>query len=297
MSKKRIFIILSILVIIIGSFYLFIRFKLSNKELTEYIFPNVEIANVKLVNITDKHINLIAYFTVNNPAPIGITIDSIRYIVHIGGKKILNSTYTHSVHLSASGQSKIDVPLTLYYKNMQAIVNRLQREHKDSITHVFDITLYSNLFPGKAFHIERVSELPFLYIPDIKILKTKIAKIDIQGITLDLKALIGNKNNFSFTCKNISYQLKFENHKAMKGFIPGKVILSAKDSTLVNIPLKINFNETEKSLIDLIRKGKHFRYDITLHVQLETSNHSLNGSKVIIEASGEWKKLRKALKN
>jgi LEA14-like dessication related protein len=276
--------------------YMFIRLFKSNKHIFNSLIPHVEIGTLSLTRITNKHINLRAHLIVSNPLPFGLKIDSIQCIVHIGGKRILNSAYTTEIFLKRSDTSAIDIPLLLYYKNMQAIVNLLDKEGRDSIMHTFDIILYSNLFPGKAFHIHKDYELPFLYIPGFRVIKTSIAKVGMKGITLDVKACLSNKNIFSFSCKKISYELKFEDHKVITGSIPGTILLASKDSILIHFPIIINYKEAEKSIVDRIGKGKKLRYDIILNVQLETSNHILNRSYVVIKASGEWDKLRKAIK-
>ena len=85
-SKKIIFAVIALAVlaaIVIGV----VKFKNSDKKVAEYIVPELKLGKMKVTNLTAEKADMKMNMLIDNPAPVGFSIDRLYYTISITGNE------------------------------------------------------------------------------------------------------------------------------------------------------------------------------------------------------------------
>lgn len=294
---KTFLIVFAVLILAAVSYYLFI-IKGREEEFAENFIPKIEKMNMSLLNLTSEKADMKVNMVINNPAPVGIHIDSLYYTVSIDGTEVIKTTYPDPVDIESGSQSEIDLPISLKFDNLKEIQDRKESEGSDSGNYHLAATIFLNnkLIPKKKFDLEFDKVLPMIWFPEINIEGVDVNKLKLSGGTLDTQIKITNKNVFDLSFKNLSYQIKVEDNEWMKGEKSDPVIIPAKDSVTASIPVELDLGQTGESLIDLLLKGDDLRYEFRMSSELVSTNDIIENSNIQMNSSGTLGSLKKAVK-
>ncbi len=84
MKNKTLIVAALILIGLAGGIYLVLKYKRadkSGKKIADYVVPELKMAQMQLTNLTAERADLEMKMIIDNPAPIGIKIDSLFYII------------------------------------------------------------------------------------------------------------------------------------------------------------------------------------------------------------------------
>lgn len=298
MSTKKIILSVIGVVLLSGLIYLIVRFQQSDKELTDYVIPQVQLVQMQITRLTTERADMQMNMVIDNPAPVGLHIDSLYYIVSIEDNEVVESTYPDAVQIEANDTTTISLPLTIYYDTLQSVLHALEQQGKDSVIYKMNATIFSDMdiIPKNKFEVEVEKLLPLIRPPEIDVTDLSVEDLDFSGATIVVEALVNNKNVFPFGFEDMYYSLQIEDNEAIEGNKPGVVNIPAKDTTQVTIPVEIDFKEMGKGLIDLIRKGDDLSYDFGLKTALVSDEHILQESEITLHATGSLKDLQTVVK-
>lgn len=283
-------------VIVVGIFYLILTFQQSDKEMEEYVVPQLEYAQMQLTRLTAEKADMNMNMIIDNPAPIALNIDSLYYTISIEGNEVVATTYPDSLQIDANDTTMVSLPLTIYYDKLKSVLDRLEQEGRDSATYKVNATIYAenDIIPKDKFNLEVEKVLPVIRTMEVDVTNLSIEDLDFSGATIVVEALVENKNPFPSGFKDMHYSLQIEDNEAVEGSKPGTVKIPAKDTATVSIPVEIDFKEMGKSLIDLIKKGDELSYDFSLRTALVSDEHILEESEVLLKAAGKLRNLKDA---
>ncbi|WP_018344527.1 LEA type 2 family protein [Cytophaga aurantiaca] len=284
---KKYLAILIILLLIGGIIYTLTHFYKKNESIEEAALPSITIAKVDLIKLTSERADLLAHIQLVNNVPIGISIDSITYVIFVENEKIGKSSYAEPINIDANDTSTITIPLSINYKERIELFERLRKEGRDSSMLKIDAILYSSLIPKGSAKIKIEKKIPLILIPKIEVKKFKIEKLTTSETELGIDLLVLNNNTTQFSFSNFKYRIKIEDEKEILGEIPGTIQIKPNDSTSVHIPVQLSFKQISRTLADYIKKGKKMKYDITITTKPQTDIHSLKDSELMIHSNGE----------
>ena len=298
MSTKKIILSIIGVVLLFGLIYLIVRFQQSDKELADYVMPQIQLAQMQITSLTADRADMQLDVVIDNPAPMGLHIDSLYYIVSIEDNEVVASTYPDAVQIEANDTTTISLPLTIYYDTLQSVLEALEQQGKDSVVYKVNATIFSDMdiIPKDSFDVEVEKLLPLIRIPEINVTDLSVEDIGFSGATIVVEALVDNKNIFPFSFENIHYSLQIEDNEAIEGNKPEAINIPAKDTAQVTIPVEIDFGEMGKGLIDLIRKGDDLTYDFILKTVLISDEHILQESEITLHATGSLEELKDVVK-
>lgn len=260
----------------------------------EKLLPVVRVSAITVTGISAEEIKLLANITLENSIPVGISIDSIAYIVFIDNKQIAYSLYPKVVHIHANGRSTVALPVSLSYKKVEGLFERLHKAGKDSTRMKINLLLYSSFIPADSAWVHIKQNIPVVVLPAIHFEKLQVEKLTASGAQVQVTFMAVNDNTMRFSFRDSKYKVRFENHKALEGILLQTILLPAKDSVRVTIPLDLNVNAIGYTLIDYIRKGSNMKYDITITTRPVTTVATFSNSDIILHAMGELKDFKKA---
>lgn len=291
-TKKVIFSVIGV-AILAGIIYLVVKFQQSDKGVADYIVPQLQLAQMQLTNLTAEQADMNMNMVIDNPAPVGLNIDSLHYKVYIEGNEVVKTTYPDSIQVDANDTTTVSLPITIYYDKLVSVLDKLEKQGKDSVIYKIDATIFSDMdiIPKDTFNLEAEKLLPLVRSPEINITDLNVEDLSFSGATMKVEALVKNKNVFSFGFENMSYRLQIEDNEWMEGDKPGTVNIPAKDSATITIPVELNFKELGQGLYDLIRKGDELTYDFRLSTSMVSDEHILEESDITLNATGKLKTL------
>lgn len=296
-GKKTIFLIIG-LAVLVGIIYAVVKFQRSDKKVADYVVPKLKMGQMQLTNLTAERADIKMKMIIDNPAPIGLSIDSLYYVVYIAGQEVARTTYPDTLRLKAKDSTQLTLPLTLYYQKLKKVTDSLALQGKDSVNYRVNATIFSasKLIPKDKFDLKVEKKLPLVTVPEIKITDLKVTNLKFKGATMQVAAAVKNRNVFSISFKDMSYTVQIEDNEAVEGSKPGTVKIPAKGTANFTIPVQLSFKEMGKTLIDLIKEGKDVNYDLKLRTELISDSDILKDSKINLSSSGKLKTLVDAAK-
>lgn len=297
-TKKTIFLIIGI-VVLAGIIYMAIKFQRSGKEVEDYVVPELQLANIHVTNLSANKADMTMSMVLDNPAPVGLNIDSLHYVIYIEDNEVVRTTYPDSLTIEANDTTSFSLPLTVYFNKLQSVLTSLEQQGRDSANYRINATIFSDMdiIPKDKLSLRIEKRLPLLLPPEIKITDIGIEDVGFSGATLKTDVVITNKNATAFAFRDMNYSVKLEDNEAVEGNKPGTVNIPAKGTTTISIPAELDFKEMGKSLIDLIRKGDDIRYNFNLNTELVSDAEVLENSKINLSASGKLKSAVEAAKS
>ncbi|QMU29132.1 NDR1/HIN1-like protein [Adhaeribacter radiodurans] len=289
---------LIILAVLLAIGYALVKFQKSDKKVADYIVPKLTLTSMQLTNLTAERADVKMKMIIDNPAPIGFTIDSLYYEVFIADQQVARTTYPDTLRLEAKDSTKITLPLTLYYDKLKEVTDRLAQQGQDSVNYRVNATIFSKtkLIPKDKFNLKVEKRLPLVTIPEVKITDIKITDLKFKGATMQVAATVKNRNVFSLGLKDMAYSVKIEDNEAVEGNKPGTINIPAKGTANFTIPVQLTFKEMGKTLIDFVKEGKDVSYDVKLKTELVTQSNILQDSKINLNTSGKLKTVLDAVK-
>jgi len=132
MNTKKILIPLIILAVLAAVVYGVVNFKKSDKKIADYVVPELKLAQIQVTNLTAEKADMKMNMLLDNPGPIGFSLDSLFYTVSIEGNEVARTTYPDSLRLEARDSTTVELPLTIYHDKLADLLKRLEQEGRDS---------------------------------------------------------------------------------------------------------------------------------------------------------------------
>jgi LEA14-like dessication related protein len=298
MNNKKIIIPIILLVALGAIFYGITKFKRSDKKVADYIVPELKLAQMKVTNLTAEKADMKMNVLIDNPAPIGFSIDSLFYIVSIEGNEIARTTYPDSLRLEARDSTTVELPLTLYHDKLADVLKGLEKQGRDSATYTINATIFTDmaLIPKDKLNMKVEKRLPLIRIPEIHVTDIKMKDVGFKGATMVVETAVKNENVFPIRFSDMNYRVQVDNNGWMEGSKPGTINIPAKGATTMTIPMEVELKEMGKNALDLIRKGTDVHYDFRMNTKLASDAQVLKESKIALNSSGKLKTVVDAVK-
>ena len=298
MNTKKIIIPIILLAILGAIVYGVVKFKQSDKKVADYVVPELKLAQMQVTNLTAEKVDMKMNMLIDNPGPIGFSLDSLFYTVSIEGNEVARTTYPDSLRLEARDSTTVELPLTLYHDKLADVLKSLEQQGRDSATYTINATIFTDmaLIPKDKLNMKIEKRLPVIRIPEIKVTDIKMKDVGLRGATMVVETSVRNKNVYPIRFTDMNYRVQVDNNGWMEGSKPGTVNIPAKGTATLTIPLEIKLKEMGKNALDLIRKGTDVHYDLRMNTKLASDAQVFKESKISLNSSGQLKTVVDAVK-
>lgn len=275
------------IVILAGILYLAISFLGSDNGIKERVVPQLELADMQVTNLTAERADMDMNMIIDNPAPVGIKIDSLYYTIFIEGHEVASTTYPDPLQIESGQRTKVSLPLTVYYDKLQSLLDELEEEGRDTVQYTLDAILfiYAALIPDEI-NLTVEERLPLVRIPDIRVTDLSIEDISLSGAVIQVATYVVNRNVFSMGFEDIHYSLVLGDNEPMEGHKPEPVRIEAKDTAFIQMPVELDFGNMGRGLLDYIREGGDLPYNFSLRTRLVSDAHMLEESEMNMQVTG-----------
>lgn len=276
------------IVLLAGILYLAITFLGSDDGIKEQVVPHLEFADMQVTNLTAERADMDLNMIIDNPAPVGINIDSLYYTIFIEGYEVVKTTYPDPIQIEANQNTRVSLPLTIYYDKLQSVLVQLEEEGRDSVVYTINAILITDaaLIPDDRIKLEVKKRLPLVRIPEIKVTDLNVENISFSGAVIQVETYVVNRNVFSMGFEDMHYSLILGDNEPVEGHKPEPVTIEAKDTAFIQVPVELDFGEMGRGLLDYIRKGGDLPYNFSLRTKLASDTHILEESEMNMQVTG-----------
>lgn len=216
--------------------------------------PTVTIQDVGINGISTARLDLVLTVEIDNPNPIGLTLSGVDYQLELAGRPLANGATTSAITLAASGKSRAEVPLSLAYREVEAIYTSAQGQDQLPYRVTGKVRIKTPL-GDLPIPFETKGMLPVIRPPRVDSVDVHVDSLSLAGAKLTLSLNLFNPNIFSLLIKEFEYNLVLENQKFSSGTLRDQK-LPAKGPGALTIPITIDFMSAGNWAYSLISKGQ-----------------------------------------
>lgn len=237
-----------------------------------HFVPTIEqIGNISIIIKNDSAI-ISSKLAIKNHSFIQIEIDTLKYKLSLFDKTYLQNTRFIGTSLKRYGTDTLDFSLKVPYITLLNDL-KTERKKKDSASYNVNISVqYSTVFAKAEFPINKSARLKIPQPPEIEIVDIVYTKIRWKSMQAEAKIKIVNNGNVSLTVKNMEYSMTIAEQGHLKGSYTEIVTINPQETNYVNIPIKINLNNTGKTFWDVLMNHDQYTYTLMLKGFLESTD-------------------------
>jgi len=282
---KRIIVRLGIFILVLtilacGVFFIF------RSQLVEYFVPDVEQIgdiNIKVINDTSY---ISSRLVIKNKSFLEIGIDTLKYKISLLDKIYLQNEQFIGAVLPDHGNDTLNLSLQIPYVT---ILKDLKAERKisDSADYAINVSIQFSTPFGKAeIPINKSAKLKIPQPPELEIEEITWQRIRWKSIYANAKIKIVNYGPVTLSIKDMTYTMKILNQGDLKGSSGETINIKPKETTYIELPIKINVDNLGKTVYDIMRNQDSYSYTLVLNAILESTEPINESFKVNITKTG-----------
>lgn len=298
MFKKILLVILVIFLLVAGWFLIrtYQAYKKDTDPGKTFFGPQLSHTVVNVKEVTAERADMVVYMRMNNHIPIGFNADSLQYELFINNVSVMRNTWNKGLKVKASDTSVVALPVTVYYDDLDKVLKKMENRNRDSVEYRMKATVYTNFFWKKKFDLTIKRYWPLVYIPEVQNNGISIDSVNLKRAVLIFNAGIINKNLFNIKVRNLDYEFALEDNEVVTGRMDDIINIKANATTHIDIPVRVDFKESRKSLGDLITKGGKAAYTMRLIFYVESKKNVADDSRVVITLADTLRSTAKVIK-
>lgn len=283
MKNKAFLWILLLVVLGLAGWFFYQRYAEKNANPVSGLKPRVGISIAEIHSITDSKMDVNLKVLIDNPLPVGLSIQDFAYTVRVDGVKIAESDYAKPIELKAQDSSVVTVPTQIKLDAFSSIAKKGEARGQDSATYQIAALLHlAKPFLGKdTLRLEAEKRLPLFHLPEIQLVGYDVEKFRLKNTDLDLQIRFINKNDFDISFKDMTYSVDLgKEGNTIRGQSPGLTKVPARSNKVYTIPVQLTVGKMLKASVQMLFKGKDFPYALHLDCKMASSNDMLKNSQM-----------------
>ena len=279
----------------------------TGNKFLEGIVPKISFSHMEVEEIDFEHVDSSFIFVVDNPNPVGFSVDHFDYALNFSEIEWLAGDDPNGLVLNPQDESQVTLPVSIVwmelYETVQAFRGtdnidfglngnvgiRLASDtlifaeqestgdlgtsslQKDSEGYVFEI-------PYDVF-----GDFPALRRPSLSFRKLKVEDYSLSELKLRLNLNVDNEHASNLLINRFAYDLKLGNANVISGVaenlnqtIVGASLdgsaseFNAQSSRILSLPINIDVQEVGSGLISLLQNSSSPVIELTGSIDLET---------------------------
>jgi LEA14-like dessication related protein len=258
------------------------------------IKPRIEAMNILIKELDKEKTTMDMKLLVDNPSPIGISLDSLSYQFYIGDTEVMESSYPKGIKMKGNDSTWITLPVTVFNKKLVKKLKGLEEKKIDSVEYRMKSKVYANIpFKDGPLNLDYAIKAPAFVIPKMKVKGLEIKKFGLKESKAIFKTEIENPNPIPFEFKNTSYKVKIDKDKLLEGKIDTAVIIPRYSKKILDFPVEVSLSEAGEAVFRLLVKPSDTDYYFSFKTKLISKSNMLRDSKLFLEDEGKLKDLIK----
>jgi len=215
--------------------------------------PKVSLADLAVTDISSQKLNLLAKLEIDNPNPIGLSLDGLDYNLELAGNSFFSGESNEGLNVKASGKSFAKVPIALKYDDLKKVYDSLKNE--DEVPYRLSGQVKLNTPIGSLpIPYDVKGKLPVVRPPKINSVDLKVKSLTLSEAKLDLNLKLFNPNSFPLNISRLNYQLLMDGKDFSNGQIESAKV-PAKSEGEIAIPILLDLAGVGNWAYSLLKSG------------------------------------------
>lgn len=249
--------------------------------------PQLNVENVRLTGMSFETLDLAFDIKIKNPNPLAINLAGFDYDFQINDASFLKGQQNQPMAIQAMGESAVQIPLTLTFKDLYSTFQALKNEDSSAYKLLGGLSFNLPVLGATRLPISKSGKLPNLKLPDVKIAALKLNKLSFSGADLELKLNVVNPNTFNFLLSKLNYDFAVNGKSWVKGITQNALQVKEKGESTIAIPISLNFLEMGSTIYQMISGNQKLNYKLLGNLDLKSSLPLLGAVSLPIDRSGE----------
>ena len=211
--------------------------------------PTVEVADVRLANLSLSAATLLVDLKIDNPNPVGVDVRAVDYNLKINNKSFIKGTADQGIQLPGSGSENVELPLQVNYFDLYDTA--LELFTNESVA--YDLSGSVGIGPFTIpFHT--AGQLPIPKLPHVRMKSVDVAAISFTGADLVFTLGLENPNAFPIDINELACDIKLGGKTFAEGFARRVDPILGNQETSLEVALRVSFFDLGRSAYTLLAK-------------------------------------------
>ncbi len=233
--------------------------------------PQVTVGKIKLTKLTFDNVDLAINLNIKNPNPVAATLAGFDYNFMLNGKSFVTGNQTKQTTISANGSSTLEIPISLTFKQIYDTYKSLKNNDSTGYTIAAGLIFDLPLLGKTRIPVQKSGNLPLAKLPSVKLSSIKLKSLNFSSAKLELQLKLDNPNAFSLNINKLNYDFVVNNKKWGMGQIAQALQINEKGSSIIKIPLSLNFMEIGRTVYNMVTGNSGLNYELKGDVALTSS--------------------------
>lgn len=198
--------------------------------------PRVDLLDVRVTDMSLTGATLAFDLDVQNPNPLGLSMQGFTYKLDLGGETLLTGTDKQKLHVGANQTSKVTVPLSLDFNKVYKSLASLKG--KDTVKYHVSGDAKFGLF---SVPYDKTGTLPLPQLPEVSLQGVRVQQLTLSGAQLALDLRVKNANRFPIRFSGLDYQLKLGDAPLLEGQSSQAFAVEPNQSGVLRLPINIGY--------------------------------------------------------
>ena len=235
----------------------------SLKDLANIRKPEVSIKDYQISDLSLRDVEITFDLNIENPNPVGITLDSYSYQLDIEEHAFLDGTNKNRTEINAQSNKVVQLPVRFTFSELFESVKSVVNQDEVNYTIGADLNLNIPVLGALNIPVEKKGTLPVLKLPSLNVADLKVKNISFTSAQLELNVTVDNPNSFMMKLEDVGYKLDINGLKSFSGVIPKSLTLPKNETESVTIPIEVNLAQLGMSAYQALVNKQAFEYSFS----------------------------------
>lgn len=248
--------------------------------------PRLSVTDMRVSGFNFNEIELTYDITVDNPNALSLQLDSYNYDFKLNGQTFIQGQQQENSTIEASGQSILEVPVTLNFKEVYEGIQTLAGADRADYEFLSDVTFDLPVLGLTKVPVSRSGSIPMLNPPGIRVNSLDVQNISFTQADLVLNMEFDNPNAFGIEINGFDYGLNINGDRWAEGQSLANTAIGSKETRQLSIPISLNISEIGLSAYRLLTGSGDLNYTLEGNFDLGTTHPLLDQTMLQIDRSG-----------
>lgn len=247
--------------------------------------PKLSVTDMRVTGFNFDEIELTYDVTVDNPNSLSLQLSSYNYDFKLNEETFIEGRQDEYMEIEASGQSTLEVPVTLNFKQVYEGFRDLSDSDEAAYEFLSELTFDLPVIGDTKIPVSKKGSIPMIKRPSIRVSNLEIRNLSFSSADLALHMEFENPNAFGIRINEFDYGLTINADQWAQGKSLANTLISEKGSSRLTIPLSLNISEIGLSAYRLLSGTEDLNYSLkgtfnlgTTHPLLDQTDWNVNRS-------------------
>lgn len=251
------------------------------KDLANVQKPSVRYSSMSIEDISFSDVTLLFDFEVTNPNSFGVSADQYQYEFFINGNEFVTGIQNERLRIENNSTTIIQIPVSLSFSEVFETVSSVVRQ--DSLAYRLSTEVQFDVagLGRQRVPVSTEGELPIPRLPRIELSSFDVEELSLTGAEMVASIRIDNPNPFGISFAETFYNIEVNGKEWLNTTLERNINLSGSESSLIDIPIRLNSSQMGAVLMDMLRGETEFEYHLTGSAQVSADIKGFSGMETI----------------